>query len=220
MQRFIFPRWSNKVLPILFFGVIGPGGTALIGGVWYYFTNKYTEVGYQPVQPVEFSHKLHAGELGMDCRYCHHTVERSSFAAVPATQTCMNCHTKVKPDSPLLAAVRESWEKDTPVPWIKVHNLPDYAYFNHSAHLASGVGCASCHGRIDQQPRVTQMQPLSMGWCLDCHRNPTEHLRSKNDVTNMAWRPNPAQVDAPMPWKTVDEGREVNPPVHCSGCHR
>lgn len=219
MQRFIFPRWSNKVLPLVFFFVLGPGATAAVAGVWYYGTNKHTEVGYQPKQPVEFSHKLHAGEMGMDCRYCHHTVERSAIAAVPPTQTCMNCHTHVRKDSAKLAGVRESYALDEPVKWVKVHNLPDFVYFDHSAHLAAGVGCTSCHGRIDQMPRVTQKEPLSMGWCLDCHRAPGTHLRPKSEITNMAWE-FPQEALPLGQAKTVDEGRVVNPPQHCSGCHR
>jgi hypothetical protein len=218
MQRFIFPRWSNKVLPLVFFLGIGPAATAAVLGITYYFTNKFTEVGYQPRQPIEFSHRLHAGEMGMDCRYCHNTVERGAFAAVPPSQTCMNCHSKVKTDSPALAPLRETYEKDLPIRWVKVHNLPDYVYFNHSAHLAAGVGCSSCHGRIDQQARVTQKAPLSMGWCLECHRNPAPFLRSKSDITNMFWQPS-GVVAAGVP-KTVDEGRELHPPTHCSGCHR
>src|SRR5690606_21007340 len=131
MSRFLFPRWANKVLPLgVVFG-LGPLGTAVVAGFWYYGTQKHFEVGYRPVQPVAFSHKLHAGDMGMDCRYCHSTVERSGHAAVPPTQTCMNCHTKVRPESPKLAAVRESWEQDVPVEWVKVHNLPDYVYFDH-----------------------------------------------------------------------------------------
>jgi len=219
MQRFIFPRWSNKVLPLVFFLVLGPAGTAAGAGVWYYFTNKHLEVGYQPEQPVPFSHKLHAGDLGMDCRYCHHTVERSYFAAVPPTQTCMNCHAKVKVDSPKLAPVRESWETDKSIEWVRVHNLPDYAYFDHSAHLAAGVGCSSCHGRIDQMPVVIQRKPLTRGWCLDCHRNPGEALRKKEDITNMAWMPPEPKGNEPLPAVTAD-GRKVEPPTHCSGCHR
>src|SRR5262245_22394511 len=150
MPRYRFPRWSNKVLPMaLLFGV-APGAATVVGGFWYYVTNKHIEVGYEPVQPIEYSHKLHAGDLGIDCRYCHSTVERSGFAQVPPTETCMNCHAKVRTDSVRLLGVRESYATDQPIPWIKVHNLPDYVYFDHSAHLNAGVGCASCHGRVDQ----------------------------------------------------------------------
>jgi hypothetical protein len=217
MDRFIFPRWSNKVLPILFFFVLGPGVTAAIAGVWYYGTNKHVEVGFQPVQPVDFSHKLHAGDLGMDCRYCHFTVERAAMAAVPPTETCMNCHWKVRAESVKLLPVRESWSNDTPIPWIRVHNLPDYAYFDHSAHLAAGVGCVSCHGRIDQMPIVTQVQPLSMGWCLDCHRDPAPHVRDPAEITVMDFQPDLAKSGQVA---VAKNGRTLQPPTHCSGCHR
>jgi hypothetical protein len=175
-------------------------------------------VGYQPTQPVDYSHKLHAGELGMDCRYCHSTVERSAFAAVPPTQTCMNCHARVKTDSVKLLPVRESWANDTPIKWVRVHNLPDYVYFDHSAHLAAGVGCSTCHGRVDQMPKVTQMQPLTMGWCLECHRDPGPNLRKPDEVTKMDWVASAEQA-ANHEGKAVN-GRKVAPPTHCSGCHR
>lgn len=217
MERFIFPRWSNKVLPIVFFFVLGPGVTAAVAGIWYYGTNKHVEVGFQPHQPVEYSHKLHAGDLGIDCRYCHNTVERSYFAAVPPTETCMNCHWKVRTESVKLLPVRESYANDTPIPWVRVHNLPDYVYFNHSAHLASGVSCVSCHGRVDQMPVVTQVQPLSMGWCLDCHRDPAPHMRDPAEITVMDWKPDPSKSGA---HPVAKNGRAVQPPTHCSGCHR
>lgn len=218
MSRYLFPRWSNKVLPIVLFFGIGPLSTAAAAGVWYYATNKHIEVGYTPVQPVAFSHKLHAGDLGMDCRYCHSTVEQAAFAQIPPTQTCMNCHSQVKKDSAKLLPVRESHATDTPIPWVRVHNLPDYAFFDHSAHLAAGVGCSSCHGRIDQMPVVGQVEPLSMSWCLDCHRDPSPHLRPKSEITNMAWEP--AHAAATPTVAVTATGREVNPPTHCSGCHR
>lgn len=193
---------------------VGLSGTAL----GYYGTNKHLEVGYSPIQPVEFSHKLHAGDMGMDCRYCHFTAERSSFAAVPPTQVCMNCHGKVRAESPKILPVRESDALDRPIPWVRVHKLPEFVYFDHSAHLAAGVGCSSCHGRIDQMPRVTQDQPLSMSWCLDCHRNPGPALRPAGQITNMAWLPPAAGATGAA--TMAANGRKVNPPTHCSGCHR
>lgn len=236
MARFLFPRWANKVVPMaLLLGVL-PLATTATAGLWYYGTNKHVEVGYQPVQPVDYSHKLHAGDLGIDCRYCHHTVETSAFAAVPATETCMNCHAKVRRDSEKLLPVQESWASNEPIPWVRVHNLPDYAYFDHSAHLAAGVGCVSCHGRVDQMPEVRQVQPLSMSWCLDCHRNPGPHLRNPADVTKMDMAPATASmaVGAALPLTPAEgsspydhrvpavtaSGRQVNAPLHCSGCHR
>jgi hypothetical protein len=204
---------------LAFFFGLGPMGTAAVAGAWYYGGNKHLEVGYQPKQPVEYSHKLHVGDLGMDCRYCHSTVERSPMAAIPATETCMNCHSKVRTDSTKLLPVRESFATDQPIPWVRVHNLPDYVYFDHSAHLAAGVGCVTCHGRVDQMPRITQEKPLSMGWCLDCHRDPAPNLRDPALVTKM---------DAVEPSKAVPlgtgaakfNGRTIQPPLHCSGCHR
>jgi Cytochrome c7 and related cytochrome c len=218
MSRFLFPRWANKVVPLgVVFG-LGPLGTALVAGFWYYGTQKHTEVGYRPIQPVPFSHKLHAGDMGMDCRYCHTTVEKAAHAAVPPTQTCMNCHSKIRTTSPKLAEVRESWETDQPVEWIKVHNLPDYVYFDHSAHLSAGVGCESCHGRIDQMPVVQQSQPLTMGWCLECHREPEAHLRDPKDVTKMGMLETSQASNQAMPRPA--DARDVAPPQHCSGCHR
>jgi hypothetical protein len=212
----LFPRWSNRI-PALIAGTVLFLGPLVVGAVNYYFSPLYTDVGYAPEQPVAFSHKLHAGELGMDCRYCHNTVEAASHAAVPPAATCMNCHGVIKADSEKLSPIRESYEADVPVEWVRVHMLPDYAYFDHSVHLSAGVGCASCHGRIDQMKVVTQDQPLSMGWCLDCHRNPTPHLRPAGEITNMAY--NPAEAGY-LPDEDVDRVRDLHPPEHCSGCHR
>ena len=215
----IFPPFANRV-PALIAVIAGLGGLSAAGGVTYYFSPEFTDVGYRPEQPVEFSHKLHAGDLGLDCRYCHNTVEEAAHAAVPPTATCMNCHKYVKTDSEKLALVRESYEEDKPIPWVRVHMLPDFAYFDHSIHVAAGVGCASCHGRIDQMDVVRQVEPLSMGWCLDCHRNPEPNLRPKGRdlVTKMDYIPgHEAWCD---PANDPDRGCEVIPPEHCSGCHR
>ncbi|MCL4235279.1 MAG: cytochrome c family protein [Deltaproteobacteria bacterium] len=213
----IFPRWTNRV-PLLSALAVALGSVFAIGAMWYWFSPNYTDVGYQPAQPVEFSHKLHAGDLGMDCRYCHNTVEQGRFAAVPPTQTCMNCHKIVRADSPKLAAVRESAATGKPVEWTRVHMLPDYAYFDHSSHLAAGVGCQSCHGRIDQMAVVKQDQPLSMSWCLDCHRNPAPALRPFDKVTAMGYDPVAAGY---QPDADPARGHKVMPPVNsCSGCHR
>lgn len=212
----IFPRWTNKVPLAIVLGapVALAGVVAFVG---YYFSPMYTDVGYAPPQPVEFSHKLHAGDLGMDCVYCHTTVEEAAHAAIPPTQTCMNCHGNVAVDSPKLALVREAYETGDPIPWVRVHMLPEYAYFDHSVHVAAGVGCASCHGRIDQMDVVYQAEPLSMSWCLDCHRDPEPHLRPRSEVTNMNWDAASANYD---PAADPERVRDLNPPQHCSGCHR
>ncbi|HHL71058.1 MAG TPA: ammonia-forming cytochrome c nitrite reductase subunit c552 [Bacteroidetes bacterium] len=212
----IFPEWTNKLPFILLFGgLLALSG--VVGFFWYYGSPKYTDVGYRPVQPVEFSHKLHAGDLGMDCRYCHNYVEVSHEANVPPTQTCMNCHTLIKPDSEKLKPVFESWTTGKPIEWIRVHKLPDYAYFDHSVHLRAGVGCASCHGNIAEEEVVMQKEPLSMGWCLECHRNPDDYLRPVSEITNMEWIAPANQAEFAQ---KVKKEKNLAPPEDCSACHR
>lgn len=159
----------------------------------YYFTPKYTRVGYEPTQPVPFSHKIHAGQLGLDCRYCHSFAEVSSHANVPTNQTCFNCHGpgkgNIKSASPKLEKVIKAAETGKPIEWVKVHKAPDYVYFNHSAHLNRGISCQSCHGQINEMEVVKHDQPQSMGWCLDCHRNPEQKLRPLDQITNLNYKP-------------------------------
>jgi hypothetical protein len=208
----IFPRSLNYLPLVAAVGVAVLGG-GITTGIWYYFSPSNTQVGYAPEQPIEYSHKLHAGELGIDCRYCHANIERSQEAMIPPTQACMGCHAIVKKDSPKLAALRASWVSGGPVEWVRVHRVADFAYFDHSVHLAAGVGCVSCHGRIDQMEVVRQDQPLNMGWCLECHRDPGPHLRPKDQITNMTWTPSEAEA-AQFAEATL------RGPQHCSGCHR
>jgi hypothetical protein len=212
----IFPKWTNR-LPMMLVNLGGLVTVFVIAGIWYYWTPKYTEVGYRPTQPVPYSHKLHAGDLGIDCRYCHFAIERSSTANVPPTSVCMNCHKLVKPESEKLAVVRASFTTKTPIQWVRVHNLAGYVYFNHSAHLRAGVGCLSCHGNVAQMEEVTQAQPLSMSWCLDCHRKPEASLRPISEVTNMKWVAPDDQLEIGAKLKSE---RNLKPPVDCSGCHR
>ena len=209
----LFPR-SLNYLPLVIALAAMLGGAGLTFAIWYYGSPWNTQVGYAPVQPVPYSHKLHAGEMGIDCRYCHANIERSQEAMIPATQTCMGCHAVIKTDSVRLQPVRDSWAKDKPIEWVRIHKLPEHAYFDHSVHLAVGVGCSSCHGRIDQMEVVRQDQPLSMSWCLDCHRDPGKAIRPKDQVTNMAWTPSTDEAELTQLAQTV------NPPQHCSGCHR
>lgn len=216
MRPFLFPKWSNTIRPI---------ATALLAGGLVYVvflavyggSGKTTNVGYQPRQPVAFSHALHAGELGMDCRYCHTSVERAGHAAIPPTQTCMNCHAQIRAQSPRLLPVRDSHASGLPVEWVRVHDLPDYAYFNHSVHVNRGIGCVSCHGRVDKMEVVYQDQPLTMGWCLDCHRNPERHLRPVEAVTKMDYAPGEPQADV---GRRLRDAHTINPPTDCSACHR
>ena len=159
----LFPPSANK-LPLqilIYLAVVGAIATA---GVTYYMTPKYTRVGYAPLQPVPFSHAKHVGEVGLDCRYCHSNVDKSYHSNIPTSQTCMNCHNQIKPTSPLLAPVRESYETGKAVPWVWIHQTPDYAYFNHSIHVNRGVSCVECHGKVNEMDTVTHMQPLSMGF--------------------------------------------------------
>jgi hypothetical protein len=208
----IFPRSLNYLPLVAAVGVAVLGGGITLG-IWYYFSPKNTQIGFAPEQPVPYSHKLHAGELGIDCRYCHANIERSQEAMIPPTQACMGCHAIVKKDSPKLAALRGSWGSDRPVEWVRVHRVADYVYFDHSVHLAAGVGCVTCHGRIDQMEVVRQDKPLNMGWCIECHRHPGPNLRPKDQITNMTWTP------------SADEAAQfaeatLRGPEHCTGCHR
>ena len=197
---------------------VGVGALGFIVFFFSYFASpKFTDVGYRPDQPVDYSHKLHAGELGMDCRYCHTSVEKSQEAIIPPTETCMNCHTVVGTDNKKLDLVRESWETGKPIEWVRVHMLPDYAYFDHSIHITAGVGCASCHGRVDQMEKVMQVNPLSMSWCLDCHRNPNKHIRPRNQITNMDWVPS---KNHDMIVEKYINDRNISPPEDCTACHR
>ncbi len=222
--QFVFPRWSNLLLPgALVIGATVPLYVILV--VAYGFSPKTTDVGYRPEQPVPFSHELHAGQLGLDCRYCHNTVERAAKAAIPPTQTCMNCHAQIRTQSELIAPVLESYRTGLPIEWRRVHDLPDYAFFNHSAHVTRGVSCVSCHGRVDTMPVVYQDQPLSMGWCLACHRAPDRHLRDPKLVTDLGWTFEGSAAEEAFGteeayhahWKEINR---INPRQDCSTCHR
>ncbi|MBL8768026.1 MAG: cytochrome c3 family protein [Planctomycetes bacterium] len=216
MSGNIFPRWTNTVRDLSGLAVVGGAVYATVL-VWFGFSPNTTDVGYKPSQPVPYSHALHVGQLGLDCRYCHTTVEVTGHAAIPPTATCMNCHTSLQNTSPKLAPLRDAHAKGEALAWRKVHDLPDYAYFNHSAHVNAGVGCVECHGRVDKMEVVEQVQPLSMGWCLQCHRDPAPRLRPADQVTNMNWTPgeDPAALG-----KRLMEQNNIHPRTDCSTCHR
>jgi hypothetical protein len=215
----LFPKSANK-LPLQIILLVFVLGGIAAAATTYYATNKYTNVGYAPVQPVPFSHSLHAGQLGIDCRYCHVGVDKGPTSTVPTSQTCMNCHNQVKADSPLLEVVRNSYASGDPVPWVKVHQAPDYVYFNHSVHIARGVSCVECHGRVDEMDVVQQAQPLSMGFCLDCHRAPENFVRDPKLVTQLDWKhPEGAEGQLRDGKKFVHDWN-IKPPQSCSGCHR
>ena len=214
----IFPKSANKLpLQIVVYLVVLSG--ILTAGATYYMTPKYTRVGYAPVQPVPYSHALHAGQLGIDCRYCHSNIEKSGVANLPTAQTCMNCHNQVKKDSPLLAPVRHSFETGEPVPWVKIHQTPDYVYFNHSIHVNRGVSCVECHGKINEMDVVAHAKPLSMGFCIDCHRDPAGHVREKGDIFNLDSQTIAQKAGFEAAHKFLTD-RNIKPPQSCSGCHR
>jgi hypothetical protein len=211
----IFPKWLDSLRPAVGLAALLVPAYAL-ALLYYGGSPTTTDVGYRPEQPVPYSHALHAGDLGIDCRYCHNTVERSAHASIPATETCMNCHKAIHPESPKLLAVRESLASGKPVRWVRVHDLPDYAYFDHSAHVRRGVGCVECHGRVDRMEVVYQARTLSMGWCL--HRDPEPHLRPLDQITNMAWDPTPAERREIA--HRLREEWGIAPSEDCSTCHR
>ncbi|WP_428387435.1 cytochrome c3 family protein [Mucisphaera sp.] len=206
-RPFVFPTWANYLLPVTLLLVMGAG--VYIPATTYYTLSAGTlNPGYMPEQPVPYSHELHVGQLGMDCTYCHTTVDEAAFAAVPATQTCIACHNPetnaagLRKNSDKLQPVYDSYRTGEPVEWVKVHDLADYSYFDHSAHVNKGVGCYSCHGRVDKmgEEGVYQVANLSMGWCIECHREPEKHLRPLDQITSMTYHtgegPNDLQVQA------------------------
>jgi hypothetical protein len=214
MKPFVFPRWANKTRQLAG-AALGVTPIYLTFLIWYGGSPSTTDSGYQPHQPIPYSHALHAGQMGMDCRYCHNTVEQAAHASTPPSETCMNCHARVRTTSAKLELLRESFKAEKPIEWTKVHDLPDYVYFNHSAHVTRGVGCVTCHGRVDQMEEVFQKNSLSMGWCLDCHRNPEPNLRPPTEVTNMTYTQPSATFG-----KEFREKNHINPPTDCSACHR
>ncbi len=212
----VFPPWFDRFVKVA--GALLMGGVVYVVFLYATIASPTTQhVGYMPAQPVAYSHRVHVGEIGMDCRYCHTTVETASFAAIPPTQTCMNCHAMIRKDSEKMAPVRESYATGQPLRWKRVHDLPDYAYFSHQAHVTRGVGCVSCHGRVDRMEEVWQEKPLNMGFCLDCHRNPEPHLRPLDAVTSMDWVPD---EDPETLGARLREEMRVNPSTDCSTCHR
>ena len=195
--RFYFPGWANAlVLPS--FAAAGLLGAYVVGIVYYGGAPENLLTGYRPVQPVPFSHALHSGQMKLDCRYCHTGVFKGAHSNVPSTSVCANCHNgaienganlkvAVHTNSPKLQPVRDSIATGRSVAWERIHDLPDYAYFNHSAHVNRGVSCVSCHGRVDRMAIVERVEPLNMAWCIECHRNPQNALRPPELVTNLAW---------------------------------
>ncbi|ADO74528.1 cytochrome c3 family protein [Stigmatella aurantiaca] len=216
----LFPRWTNTVSRLSVAGLLAVPAIS-IGGLLAYARSPHVTNQNQPIeQPIEFDHRHHAGDEQIDCRYCHWTVENAPSAGIPSTTVCMSCHAQIWNKSPYLTEVRKAFFADQPIPWVRVHNLPDFVYFNHSIHVNKGVGCATCHGRVDQMAAIEQASTLTMAWCLDCHRNPQPHLRPAEYITSMTWTPPADPKEAAALGETLAKEYEVHSRTSCSTCHR
>jgi hypothetical protein len=215
----LFKRRANAIAKSILIALplVILGGSALLFG--FSRSDVWTRVGNPIEQPVPFSHQHHVGGLGIDCRYCHTGAESSAFAGVPPTETCMTCHSQVWKDAPVLAPVRDSFQDGEPLRWTRVHDLPDYTYFDHSIHVAKGIGCESCHGRVDRMPLTALSRPLYMRWCLDCHRQPQNFLRPPGAVTTMDYQSPPN--DPAIAQRLLQDNHVSRAGLtDCSTCHR
>jgi hypothetical protein len=213
----IFRRSANTLSKLSLFGVLSIVGSlillAMVLGRSSYVTRQHEIIE----QPLQFSHLHHVLDDGIDCRYCHTSVETSAFAGIPPTKTCMNCHSQLFNTAQILEPVRASFREDKPLRWLRVHDLPDFVYFNHSIHVKKGMGCETCHGRVDQMPLMQQQNSLQMEWCLNCHRNPEQYVRPRSEITTMGYRPSvPQSVLGPQLVKEYN----INSLTSCSTCHR
>ncbi|MGH9361583.1 MAG: cytochrome c3 family protein [Thermoanaerobaculia bacterium] len=213
----IFHRSTNTVARVSIFGAVA--FLAILLWLWSTLLRSAYATGQGVIQkqPVPFSHDHHVAGLGIDCRYCHTSVEKSAFAGIPPTETCMNCHRQIWTNADLLEPVRESYRSGTPIAWNRVNDLPDFVYFNHSIHVAKGIGCAECHGQVDEMPLMRQTASLQMEWCLECHRDPGKRVRPRAEVFNMKWRP-PADAEALR--ARLVAAYDVQSLTSCSVCHR
>lgn len=217
----IFNRSTNFLSKFSIFGslfiVAGVAGSG-----WEIYRSPWvTRVNVPREQPVPFSHEHHVTGLGLDCRYCHTSVEKSAFAGIPPVKTCMTCHSQIWTNAQLLEPVRESFRTGAPLAWTRVHDLPDFVFFNHSIHIHKGIGCASCHGRVDRMPITWQVETLQMRWCLSCHRNPEAYLRPRSEVFNMNYEATPAEQAVLGPRLAREYGvLPVRQLTDCVTCHR
>jgi hypothetical protein len=215
----IFHRSTNTLSRVSIFGAVFAIAALAYGLALANRSAWVTQARVAREQPVPFSHKHHVRELGIDCRYCHTSVENAGFAGIPATQTCMNCHKEIWAQSPMLEPVRASFRSGESIEWIRVHDLPDFVYFDHSIHVQKGIGCTSCHGRVDLMNLTWQEAPLQMEWCLSCHRQPEDQIRPRDQVFNMEWAPPANQPELGV--QLVKEyGIRKDQLTNCSICHR
>jgi hypothetical protein len=213
----IFQRSANTLARASLAGVILLAG-GLVGLLIVFGRSSYVTRAHEFVeQPLQFSHLHHVGDDGIDCRYCHTSVETSSFAGIPPTKTCMNCHSQIWSAAPILEPVRASFREDRPLRWIRVHDLPDFVYFNHSIHVKKGMGCETCHGRVDEMPLMVQENSLQMDWCLACHRAPEQFVRPRSEVFAMGYLP-PVPQSVIGPQLVKEYG--IQSLTSCSTCHR
>jgi hypothetical protein len=210
------PRHNTLALITLF--VVASGALGTIGGLMVYVRTPYARGMQDPIeQPIQFDHRHHTRDEGIDCRYCHSTVDKSPHAGIPSTSLCLNCHSQIWNKSPLLEPVRQSFFQNRPLEWRRVYKVPEFVYFNHAIHVNKGVGCVSCHGRVDEMAAVEKATPLTMSWCLDCHRNPERHIRPVDEVTNMTWKPAGDPVEA---GRLMAAQNSVHTRTSCTTCHR
>jgi hypothetical protein len=213
----IFHRSANTLSKVSIFGVLALVASLILLAIVLGRSSYVTRAHEFIEQPIQFSHLHHVTDDGIDCRYCHTSVETSPFAGIPPTKTCMNCHSQLFTTAPILEPVRASFREDRPLHWVRVHDLPDFVYFNHSVHVKKGIGCESCHGRVDEMPLMEQQNSLQMEWCLNCHRNPAQFVRPRDQVTTMGYRPSePQSVIGP---RLVQE-YGIQSLTSCSTCHR
>ena len=200
----------------LFGGVVILAGLGYLGWVWAH-SSYMTGESVVLKQPVPFSHDHHTAGLGIDCRYCHTSVEESNSAGIPPVQTCMNCHNIMWNREDMLAPVRDAYRAGESIPWNRVYDLPDYVYFDHSVHVNKGIGCESCHGRVDRQPLIQQTESLQMKWCLECHNNPEDYIRPRDEVLTMGYEPEGVPIE--LAHQLIEE-YDVAPGIDCGVCHR
>jgi hypothetical protein len=213
----IFRRSANTLSKVSIFGLLSLVGGLILLAIVLARSSYVTRQHIFVEQPLQFSHMHHVTDDGIDCRYCHTSAETSSFAGIPPTKTCMNCHSVLFANASFLEPVRASFRDNRPLHWVRVHDLPDFVYFNHSIHIKKGIGCETCHGRVDQMPLTYQQNSLLMEWCIDCHKNPAPNLRPREEITTMGYRPAKDQAElGPELMKAYN----VNPSTSCSTCHR
>lgn len=213
----IFRPSANTLSKVTIFGALLLLGTSLWAWDAALRSPYVTQVGVVREQPVAFSHRHHVAGLGIDCRYCHTAVESAASAGIPSTKVCMSCHSQVWTDAPILEPVRASWRDDRPIEWTRVHDLPDFVYFDHSIHVQKGIGCAECHGRVDEMPLMWAAEPLTMDWCVQCHRDPVARVRPRDEVFRMDWERDEISDDAR---RQLALDYHVRSMTDCSTCHR